>query len=240
MTIKAEVVREEQNPAVRLHRVMIELKQQAGAKQRAALQTLLDVQCKEPASFYARLAELHSLPKQVRMALARAQAHEQFLEWAGPIEAALERLSGSRTEKLDSFAAVDGLDEAITKLYMCIPLLDGHDSFALTELARVREALTSVLETVASAEIDAALRDWLISRMDEMNSVLRTAETVGVDAARERLYTLVGRTRFEPCPQPGSDRGLELLKRAAHIVTAVASLVNAGANAADVLGLLRD
>ena len=238
--IMTEVVREKQNPAVRLHRVMVGLKQRPSARQRSALRTLLGVGGKEPAEFYARLAELHGLPKQVREALGRAQAHEQFLEWIGPIEAALGRLSGSQAEKLDMLNTIEGLDEAITKLYMCIPLLDDHDSFTVTELAEVREAISAASKTVASAKLDGDLADWLTARLDEMQEVLRTAEVVGVAAAKEKLCTLVGRTRFEPCPEPNSDEGHKTVQLVVAIATRVASVVNVGAKIADVLGRLPD
>lgn len=238
MTIEAETIREQQNPAVQLHQIMVALKRSAGSKQQPVLRRILGVRDDEASSaLYVRLAELHALPRRVRRALVRTGAHEQFLEWVGPIEAAVEQLNGSLNESLQ-LSMTAGVDEAITKLYMCIPLLDGHDSFAATDLAKIRDELADVADAISKADLNSELSEWLSLRLNEMIGVLETAERVGIEAAREKLYALVGRTRFEPCPEPDSDKAREALRRVASVVPAVASLVNAGAKIADVFGLL--
>lgn len=241
MTIEAETIREQQNPAVQLHQIMIALKRSAGSKQQPALRRILGVRDEETGSaLYVRLAELHALPRRVRSALVRAGAHKQFLEWVGPIEAAMEHLSGSLNEDLQVLNTTVGLDEAITKLYMCIPLLDGRDSYTTADLAKIRKRLAAALKTVNSAGVHDELSHWLSSRLNEAISVLETAERVGVEAARKRLYALVGRTRFEPCPEPDSGKGRQALQQVAAAVSAVASLLNTGTKIADVFGLLKD
>ena len=220
------------NPAIQLHAILntLDTESRSGKhNQRNVLCKVLQVPKNDVAILYGRLAELYRLPMHVRRSLVRAGADHIFLEWAGPVENAISELNGSVSTNLVPFRDTAGLPEAVVKLYMCRTMLDAQDSLEVEQLSGIRDAIGSALSSVADADdIDPDLSEWLESTLQEADSVVADAEAVGVHAARDKLCTIIGRTRLAPCPRATGDAEKTAVETVIKVFDRLVAVVNVG------------
>ena len=220
------------NPAIQLHDILETLRTESRAgkhNQRAVLCRVLQVPPNDIPLLYGRLAELYRLPRHVRRSLVRGGANPLFLEWAGPVEDAISKLSGSTNTDLVPFRETAGLPEAVVKLYMCRTMLDAQDSLEMEQLSSIRDAIESALSSVAAADdIDPDLSEWLESTLREAESVVAAAEAVGVHAARDKLCTIIGRTRLAPCPRATGDADKTAVETVRKVFDTLVTVMNVG------------
>ena len=227
------------NTAMQLHDILETLRGEARSSkhnQRAALCKALQVPPNDVALLYVRLAELYKLPMHVRQSLVRAEADLIFLEWAHPVENAISELNGSAHTNLNTFRDTTGLPEAVVKLYMCRTMLDAQDSLEKKQLSDIRDAIGSALSSVsAAADIDPGLSEWLESTLREAESAITAAEAVGVHAARDKLCTIIGRTRLAPAPLATTDAEKKAVKTVTEVFDRLVTVANIGVKIAGLL-----
>ena len=72
------------------------------------------------------------------------------------------------------------------------------------------------------------LSEWLESTLGEAESVVADAEAVGVHAARDKLCTIIGRTRLAPCPRATGDAGRTAVETVIKVFDRLVAMMNVG------------
>ena len=227
------------NLAIHLHDILNALSEEArdgNKKQRDALCKVLRVPPNDGALLHSRLADLHRLPTYVRQALTRAGAPPKFFEWQHAVEVAVSQLSGSVHTNLGPFRETAGLSKALIQLDMCQTMLDDHDSLETKQLSEIRDAIETALTSVINAEdIDPDLAEWLESTLRKAESVVEEAEIFGAEAARDRLWPILGDIRRTPVPPATTAKEEAAVMTVVSIASRLVTLLDAGTKIAALL-----
>ena len=191
------------NPAIQLHTILTTLVGASKLNQRDGLLKALKAD-QDGASFYARLADLYQMPDYVKAALESANADPIFLEWYPPIAAVISTVDGSSKTNLGRFAP-PALTEPMVKLYMCRTVLPGD--LEIAQLIDIRTSITEAISQVSTAsDIELTLQARLLDILHDAMNALQEAEVFGLDAAKRKLYTVIGNVTVNPVPAPKTDK----------------------------------
>lgn len=250
MTIEGEEVRDEQNAGVRLHEALTQLyrvcKRDRDKPQREVLCKAFRVAPDDVLSLQVHLAELHRLLSHVQSELAKQKdTKPRSLKWCGPVQAAVNQLSGGTQDTMASFCSTPRLSEALAMLDVCADSdILVADAWRDAELRKVHKALQDAMLTTNNAQLNArddeevAFYSWLTSCLTDVLSVVTDAEAFGIQAAREKLYMAVGKWRLHPCPQPRTEEGKKIFHEVGTVISTVGKIVSGATKLADVAKLL--
>ena len=225
------------NPAIQLHGILATLIGQSNSNQRDGLCAALSVDPRDRSIFYARLAGLHQMPDHVKVALQRMDADPIFLEWHHPISTAISRLDGSSNTNLGHLKP-PALTEPLVKLYMCRTMLP--DELEMRQLDAIRTSIVEAISQVNKAEdIDLSLRAQLLGILQDAMSALQEAEVFGLDAAKRKLYAVIGRVQVDPIPTPDTDREKAIFKTVGSVCAEVFKWAQFAENLGKIAGLLQ-
>ena len=204
--------------------------------QRSALVEAFDIPTHPPhrvtATLHHRLASLSMLPHSVRRSIVEIGAHPGLFEWEAHVSAAIDRLDGGTGTPIARCFDPGGqaLVTALSELRMVAVFLDVNgSSYDRTRLEQLLATIDELLEGLASKceTEDTEVYDWLTETLQSMRDVVEVALSLGMEAARERLYTLAGRMGFNPKPPAATDAGndwYEKVKKVAEALTVVMRL----------------
>ena len=85
---------------------------------------------------------------------------------------------------------------------------------------------------------DTEVYDWLTGTLQSMRDVVEVALSLGMEAARERLYTLAGRTGFNPKPPDETDAGNDWYEKVKKVGEALTVAMRLDQFVGKVLGFL--
>ena len=225
------------NPAIQLHGILTTLVGHSKRSQRDGLCAALSVDPQDKSLFYLRLVDFYQMPDGVKLALQRANANSIFLEWYNPISAAISRLDGSPSTNLTHLTP-PSLTEPMVKLYMCRTMLP--DELELKELAAIRESILQAMSQVNdAADIEPRLRARLLDILQDAMSALQDAEVFGLDAAKRKLYAVIGRVRVNPIPDPETDTEKAVFKTVGSVCAELFKWARFAENLEKIAGLLQ-
>uniref|UniRef100_UPI003D8CF1AA hypothetical protein n=1 Tax=Gordonia sp. B7-2 TaxID=3420932 RepID=UPI003D8CF1AA len=186
------------NPAQRLEYVLNELRNFPAKKNASTNYTIADAIASKFTEgdvstpvLTRMVADIAELPGKAAAAISAANADDYYLQWKGPVDAAIGMLSNLGhpvaviANHVDE-ASMMNLGAAVRQVVAGAPVDDG------AEIAELASELEALYEAICGASLPEALATFLCDQVDRMRVALRDFRIVGSDGITDAADAAVG------------------------------------------------